>query len=168
MIQIVIGNIIALIASVIMVLSGYVKEKKKILLVQTIQIGLSVVSNLVLGGYSGAIINAVNCVRNIICYKDKLGTKEKILLIVVSSVLTLLFNNLGWIGWLPLLSTVVYIMFMNIKDVTKFKALIIFTILEWLVYDFYIKAYTAAVFDFLTIVTSTIAIIQIIKKEKGE
>lgn len=168
MIQIVIGNIIALIASVIMVLSGYVKEKKKILLVQTIQIGLSVVSNLVLGGYSGAIINAVNCVRNIICYKDKLGTKEKILLIVVSSVLTLLFNNLGWIGWLPLLSTVVYIVFMNIKDVTKFKALIIFTILEWLVYDFYIKAYTAAVFDFLTIVTSTIAIIQIIKKEKGE
>lgn len=37
--QIIIGNIVALIASIIMVYSGYLKQKKKILYVQTIQIG---------------------------------------------------------------------------------------------------------------------------------
>ena len=40
--QIIIGNIVALIASIIMVYSGYLKQKKQILYAQTIQIGLSV------------------------------------------------------------------------------------------------------------------------------
>lgn len=167
MVQIVIGNIIALIASILMVSAGYIKEKKKILFTQIIQIGLSVASNLVLGGYTGAIINAVSCVRDILCYKDKLGVKEKIILIVLSATLTLLFNNLGWIGLLPLISTTVYIIFVSVKDVKKFKYLTIFAMSTWLIYDFTIKAYTAAIFDFLTIVTSIIAIIQIIKKEQG-
>ena len=62
---IVIGNIIALIASIIMVYSGLLKQKKKILYTQTIQILLAVISNIVLGGLTGAIINALSCVRNI-------------------------------------------------------------------------------------------------------
>ena len=53
MIQMVIGNIIALIASLLMVYSGIIKQKKKILYVQTVQIGLSVASNIVLGGIVG-------------------------------------------------------------------------------------------------------------------
>ena len=48
--KLIIGNIVALIASLIMVYSGYLKQKKKILYVQTIQIGLSVLSNIILGG----------------------------------------------------------------------------------------------------------------------
>ena len=163
---IIIGNVIALTASIIMVYSGYLKEKKKILFTQLIQIALAVVSNLILGGYTGAIINAVGCVRNVLCYKDKLGTKEKVFLIVISAILSIAFNNLGWIGYMPLVSTTVYIIFMNIKDVKKFKYLTIVTMILWFVYDFYIKAYTAAIFDFMTVITSTIAIIQIIRKKE--
>ena len=167
--RIVIGNIIALVASILMVYAGYIKVKKKILFTQIIQILLSVVSNLVLGGYTGAIINAVSCVRDILCYKDKLGTKEKVVLIIASTVFSIMFNNLGWIGYLPLISTVVYIIFMSVKDVKKFKYLTIFAMASWLIYDIYIKAYVAAVFDAFTIITSIIAIIQIIrKKEKNK
>lgn len=164
--RIVIGNIIALIASLLMVYAGYIKVKKKILFTQIIQIGLSIVSNLVLGGYTGAIINAISCVRDILCYKDRLGTKEKVGLIVASAVLSIIFNNLGWIGYLPLVATTVYIIFMSVKDVKKFKYLTIFAMITWLTYDIYIKAYTAAIFDLLTIITNTIAVIQLIKKSK--
>ena len=107
--QIIIGNIIALIASIIMVYSGYLKQKKKILYAQTIQIGLSVLSNIVLGGITGAIINAISCVRNILCYKEKLNNKSKIILITLATILSLCFNNLGTIGLLPLISTITYI-----------------------------------------------------------
>ena len=113
MIQIIIGNIIALIASVIMVYSGYIKEKKKIFYVQTVQIGLSVISNLVLGGITGAIINAISCIRNILCYKEKLNTIAKIILIVLAIGLSLAFNNIGLIGLLQVGSTVTYILLMN-------------------------------------------------------
>ena len=161
MTQVVIGNIIALVASILMVLAGLQKKKKKILFIQIIQIALSVISNLVLGGYTGAIINALSCVRDILCYKDKMGTKEKVIIIILAVGLSLVFNNLGWIGLLPVVATVVYIILMNTKDVVKFKMLIIFSMIMWLLYDLYIKSYTSSAFDFASIITNLFAIWQI-------
>ena len=159
----VIGNIIALIASIFMVYSGIIKNKKKILYIQSIQIGLFVLSNLVLGGIPGAIINFVSFIRNILCYENKLELKEKILITIISIVFVLYFNNLGLIGLLPLVSMIIYIWFMTIKDVIKFKILIMITIVLWCIYDFSIGSYTSFIFDVFTIITNTISIIKIKK-----
>lgn len=164
---ILIANAIALIASLLMVYTGYIKKKEKILFFQTIQIGLSVISNLILGGITGAIINALGLIRNILCYKEKLNKIAQIILIILSILLGVYFNNLALIGLLPIISNVVYIVFMNIKDVIKFKYLIIFTMTMWLVYDIYIMSYTSAVFDLGTMIANIIAVIQI-KRNKGE
>lgn len=167
--MILIGNIIALIASVLMVYSGTIKDKKQILLVQSIQIGLSVVSNIVLGGITGAIINALSFARNILCYKDKFSLKEKIIFTILSIGLSIAFNNLGLIGYLPLVSTVVYLWLITLKDVVKFKYLIIFTMVLWAIYDITIKSYTSFAFDLFTVVTNLVAIYQIKrKKSKNE
>lgn len=159
----IIGNAIALIASILMVYSGIIKQKKKILYIQSIQIGLSVISNIVLNGISGAIINSISFIRNILCYKNKLGVNEKIILTILSVVLILCFNNLGLIGILPLISTIVYLWFMTIKNITKFKMLIIFTMVLWSIYDFTIQSYISCIFDIFTILTNTISIIKIKK-----
>lgn len=161
MINIIIGNIIALIASIMMVYSGYIKKKEKILYIQTIQIVLLVVSNIVLGGITGAIINAISCVRNILCYKNKLNNIAKAIIIILAITMSVAFNNLGVIGFLPLISTVAYVLLMNVKDIVKFKSLIIFTMLMWLCYDVCIQSYTSACFDFFNIVANVISIIQI-------
>lgn len=168
MIHIIIGNIIALIASILMVYSGFLKNKKHILYIQTIQIGLSTLSTIVLGGITGTIINALSCVRNILCYKDKLDLKAKIILIFLAITLSLTFNNQGFIGLFPLISTIAYISLMNTKDVIKFKCLIIFTMFMWLIYDLYIKSYTSAIFDFMNIIANIISIVQIGLKNKKE
>ena len=164
---ILIANAIALLASLLMVYTGYIKKKEKILFFQTIQIGLSVISNLILGGITGAIINALGLIRNILCYKEKLNKIAQIILIILSILIGVYFNNLALIGLLPIISNVVYIVFMNIKDVIKFKYLIIFTMTMWLVYDIYIMSYTSAVFDLGTMIANIIAVIQI-KRNKGE
>ena len=158
MVFVIIGNIIALIASLIMVYSGMLKQKKKILYFQTIQIGLSVISNIILGGISGAIINAINLIRNILCYKNRLKLKEKILITLLANILILKFNNLEIIGFLPLISTITYIWLMNIKDVRRFKVLIAFTMLMWFIYDLVIKSYTSAIFDALTIIVNLVSL----------
>ena len=105
----IIGNIFALMASIAMIITGILKDKKQILIVQAIQIGLFVISNLVLGGYVGAIINAISLIRNIICYKDKLGIKEIIIITILSVGLSLCFNNLGIVGLLPLIASTLYL-----------------------------------------------------------
>lgn len=152
-----------------MVYSGMLKQKKKILYFQTVQIGMSVISNIILGGITGAIINALSMIRNILCYKNKLGLKEKIIITILAIILTFKFNNLGYIGLLPLISTVSYIWLMNIKDVRKFKLLIIFTMLMWLIYDVVIKSYTSAIFDFMNIIANMLTLLQIklVKKVKN-
>jgi len=131
-----------------------------------IQIGLYAISNLVLGGYTGAIINVLCCFRDFLCYKDKLGIKEKVIIIIASTTLSIIFNNMGWIGYLPVISTAIYIMFMSVKDVIKFKYLTIFSMVAWAIYNFYIKLYTGMAFNIFTIITCIIAIVQIYKKRK--
>lgn len=137
------------------------KQKKKKLYFQTVQIGMSVISNIILGGITGAIINALSMIRNILCYKNKLGLKEKIIITILAIILTFKFNNLEYIGLLPLISTVSYIWLMNTKDVRKFKLLIIFTMLMWLIYDVVIKSYTSAIFDFMNIIANMLTLLQI-------
>ena len=162
-----IGNIIALVASILMVYSGIVKNKKKVIYIQSLQIGLFVVSNLVLNGISGAIINGISFIRNILCYKNKLGFKEKIIITCFSTILTIYFNNLGLVGYLPLISTTIYLWLMTIKDVKKFKILMIFTIILWCIYDFSIQSYTAGLFDTLTILANIISLIKIKENNKS-
>ena len=82
---------------------------------------MSVISNLVLGGISGAVVNAVSCVRNIVCYKNKLDMKAKMIFVVVTTILTIAFNNLLFIGLLPLAASLTYIVFMTERNVIKFK-----------------------------------------------
>ena len=166
--QIVIGNIIALIASILMVYSGYIKQKKKILYTQTIQLCFSSLSNIILGGITGGIIDLLGCVRNILCYKGKLNKVSKIILIILSTSLTLIFNNMGVLGLLPLISTITYILLMTINDVIKFKYLLIFTAFLWLVYSMCIQSYVGAAFNVMNIAANVSSIIQIKKHNKSE
>lgn len=168
MIQLIIGNLVAFIASLILVYVGYIKDKKKILYMQTIQIGLFVVSNLILGGIAGAIINAISCIRNILCYKDKLGIKEKVIITILSAIFTVQFNNIGLFGYLPLVSTILYLWTMNTKDIIKFKKILIITLVLWFIYDATIKSYTSVIFDLASIVANYVSIKQIrVKKSKS-
>lgn len=161
--MIILGNVIALIASIFMVIAGTVKNKKKMIYIQSIQIFLFVLSNAVLGGITGVITNLVSFIRNILCYKEKFNFKIKIILIGISVLLSLFFNNLGLIGFLPLISTIIYTSLMDVKDVVKFKCLNILATSLWLVYDIFILSYTSALFDAMFIIANIITIYQIKK-----
>lgn len=157
----IIGNIIALIASVIMILVSYVKSKKNIIKLQTIQMSLFVISNLVLGGITGGIINIANVVRNILCYKEKLTTPIIIIINIIIFILSIMFNNLGIIGWLPVIAAIIYTCFINTKSVINLKLLIIMTTIAWAIYDITIKSYTSLIFDVFSLITCIFSIAQI-------
>lgn len=165
MTQIICGNIVALFASILMVYSGIVKDRKKIIYIQALQILAFAISNLILGGYTGTIVNLISLARNYWCYKDKLTIDKKVIIILLSIVFSLMFNNLGFVGLLPLISTVVFTYFMTTKKTINLKYLIAFTSFLWLIYDVLIFSYISAVFDFLTILASTITIYQLSRKK---
>jgi hypothetical protein len=167
----ILGNIIALIAASLSVVIGIIKSKKKVLFTQTIQYITYATADFILGGITGAITNLIGIFRNVLCYKEKLSKIIIAIIILISIILTLIFNNLGFIGLLPLFNNIVYTIFINVKDEFKFKILILTQMILWLIYDLTIKAYTSAIFEVITIISCIITGYQIYinrKKEKQQ
>ena len=163
--NLIIGNLIAFTASGLMIYSGTRKKKDEILYIHSVEKVLATLSNIVLGGITGAITSAIGFVRNLLCYKNKLVTKQKLIIIILMSSLSLYFNNLGIVGILPVIATAIYTLFMDIKDIIKFKILTISTTMLWVVYNFYILAYASIVFQTLQIIANGIAIYKICKEK---
>ncbi len=156
-----IGNAILFLASLIMVSLGLVKNKKQILLLQTIQIFMMGIGCLFLGSIPAAIINGFSCVRNMLAYHDKLNPKSKSILIALCTSCSLTFNNIGIWGLFPIISSILFVIFIDTKDVSKFKQLEIVSTTLWLAHDIHILAYTAVIFDILTIATNAVAFVQL-------
>ena len=167
MIQIVIANIIDFLASMVQIYTGAVKDKAKILLLQILQLGMQTVSMLLLGAIPGAISNVLSCIRNYLCYKDVFTWPVKIVLIVISFVLTVVFNNQGLLGYLPFAVCTVYVLLMDMKDEIKFKLLVTLTFVPWVVYYLVIKSYTGALFAAITIVTSFWTLYKMVKAKNA-
>lgn len=162
----IIGNIISLVASIIMIISGYVKSRQKTLYWQTIQVGLSTIACFVLGAISGGIVNLLSIPRNILAYKDKLLFQIKLIIWLTTISLSIYFNTNGIIGYFPLISTTTYIFLMDKLTGIKFKVLTIFTMVIWTVHDFYVKNYVQVAFNVSTVIASIIAIYRINKESK--
>ena len=67
--RLLIGNAFALIASIVMVAIGLIKDKKKTLIFQALDYGLMSIGNIILSGVAGFISNIISIIRNIICIK---------------------------------------------------------------------------------------------------
>ncbi len=167
---IIIGNIIGLLGSSFMVIGGYLKNKNHAITAQTMQLLFLSISNLILGSLSGFINNLINCVRNVFSVKNKLTIPIKLIIIILSIILTIKYNNLGVIGYLPLINNIIFIIFMNTKSDLNFKFLTIFYMSLWLIHNIYIKAFTTSIFNIITIITCLIAIYKIlsIKDDKNK
>lgn len=162
--NVLVGNIVAFIAAILMVYTGLIIKKNKILIFQIVQMILLMASNIVLGSITGAISNAIGCIRNYLCYKEKLNFINKVLIIIVTTIISLSINTLGVIGWLPILSTILYTWLIDTKNIIHFKLSIIITMLMWFIHDFYIKSYVMAIMDILTVVTTFISLYKLKQK----
>ena len=153
-----IGNSVALVASILMVYAGIIKSPKKVIFVQSIQIGLLSLSNFILGGISGSIINGLSLIRNILCYNKIYNWLVKLIISSLSIILTFKFNKLGISGYIPLISTLPYVLFMDIKDPKKFKYLNIYCMSTWTLYDLSIKSFASIPFDIGCVISNIIGI----------
>ena len=163
--MILIGNIVAFVGCIIMVLIGFVKKKERILALQCVQFAFMGTGNLLLGGMSGFISNGVSIARNLVLAKHENTLILKVGFIVVQVVLTMLSGGNGLIEWLPIISAVVYTWFLNLKNPVTFKMMIICCQLMWLVYDWCYLNYVAVTFDVLTVISTVIGIRMLLKEK---
>ena len=164
---VIIANVIDLIAAFLQIGSGSIKQKSKILVVQIIQLLLQAVSMLLLGGVTGAVNNVLSCYRNYLCYKEKLNTLWKVILIAASIGMTVFLNEQGFLGIIPAAVCTVYIIFMDVKDPVKFKLLVMLSFVPWMFYHFILKSYVGAIFDIATILTNAVTLYVMVKEKNA-
>lgn len=164
--MILLGNILSLFGCCMMVAIGLVKKKEKILLYQCVQLSLQGLGYLALGAFSGAVANLVSIARNLVFTKTKGSLWLKLLFIAIQVGLAAAGWNGRAIEVLPILTTVLFVAFLDTKSDLTFKAVNMACMVMWATYDWTYHNYVAFTCDILTIVSSGVALVGLMKKKQ--
>ena len=171
MIQVMLGNIFSLLATVSDLYSVSRKTARSMLAAQTVTQALLGCSSLMLGGYSAVVQNAVSILRNLAALKKPSGKGIEYGLIAAGVVLGIAFNNLGWIGWLPIVSNLAYSIsvFRFREDEYSLKIAFTVCVALYIVFNFRIMNYVGAVSNIVVFSTSALSVIRSrsLKREKN-
>ena len=162
---IIIANIFGVVSALLLTYMGKVKEKNKVLKLQMVQTFFGGLCDYLLGAYPSVFTNVINIVRNFLVTRGKFNKLYMFVLIVITSILVLTFNNKGYLGLIPLGNFIFYTIFVNTKDNIVFKYIFIVSMITWVIYDFIIKAYTSSAFDLIVVIVAVITLIKMIKEK---
>ena len=163
---ILIANIFGFVGASLMAGIGLLKKKQQLLLVQCVQFLIMGIANLLLGGITGFISNIASIARNLFCLKWEYTTLWKIVFIVVHILLSAGANNLGLLGWFPVVSAVLFTWFLDLKNEVHLKIVIIIAQMLWIFYDFNLKNYVTFVFGIITVISNLLGIWMILRDRK--
>jgi hypothetical protein len=75
----------------------------------------------------------------------------------------------GIIIWFPIIGTTLFTLFLDVKSDVKLKVVIVISQVFWLIYDYVIMNFASLTFDVLTIISTMVGIVMILRgKEKEE
>ena len=105
-INIIIGNLISLIAGIFIILSMWVNDEKQAYKYQFWNAFILIISSVFFFSWTGVTTMAIAASRNAMVYYDRLTSYWTVFFIVISVVLGLLVNTMGFIGLLPIVAIV--------------------------------------------------------------
>lgn len=161
--KIVIANFIMLAGCILLVIAGAAKKARHTVILQTVQLFLAATANFILGGYTGATLNIVSIIRNIIVLKGKYTMLVRIGFVLIMIAAGIYTNNRGLLGYGIILGNAVFTACLGIEREEILKLALAFCILWWAMYDLMNMNYVGAVFDIATFVSSIIGFIRIRK-----
>ena len=158
MINIILGNITSLLSCLLDSYSATKKNKKDMLTVQCFSVVVYAISNTLLKAYSTVVQNVCALVRNVLAAK---GIKNKVIeyLIIASALFFgIYFNNLGFIGLLPVFGNVEYsICLFLLKDNVKgIKLSFLICNICFIILNIYVKNYVGFFFTSITVITTVV------------
>ena len=106
--SLIIGNVCSVLAMITDSVSANQKSPRAVLLVQSFSQLIYCIGTVVLKGYSGAVQNAVSILRNLVAIRGIHSKAVEWTLVALGVILGLAFNNLGFMGLLPVLANLQY------------------------------------------------------------
>ena len=168
--DLIIGNLCSLFATIADVVSTSRKKVRDFLLFQCIGQAFYLLGTLVLKGYSAAVQNAVCILRNLAAIKN---IKSKVLewaLVGIALVLGLVFNNMGWLGLLPVVANFQYsLAVFRFKDrEVPLKISFLINVVMYMVFNFVIFNYVGTIANGFLIVSTIVFLVKHQKEKEKE
>lgn len=164
--SLIVGNVFSLLSAICIAVSAAKRNKKGFMLWQIGDTLFGVFANLALMAYAALIISIACLVRNILSYKEKLTMKITLFLVMLSIVIGVYINNLGIIGWLPIVASASFTICIYVtKNEQQMRYALVLNQLLWLAHNLYVQAYPSAV---ACIGISVWTVAQIIKNKEWQ
>ena len=163
---VILGNIFSLLSVVCIAVSVVKKSKKDFMYWQIGDTFFGILSTIVLSAYAALVINSIYLVRNILSYKGRLTKNITYILLIFSILIGLYVNNLGLIGYLPIIASANFTICVYLtKNEQQMRWALVSNLLLWFVHDIYVQAYPSAITD---AVLSAWTLLQICKNRKTD
>ncbi len=161
--NIVIGNVISLIAGVFIILSMWVNDEKKAYFYQFLNAFILMFSSVFFFSWTGVTTMAIAASRNLMVYKDKLTRNWTIFFIIISIALGLIVNTMGFVGLLPIIA-IVQITLCNfyLKSIKTIKTSFIVNSAIYVVYFLAIFDFSSAAIESFTALIGIISLYKLI------
>ena len=164
--NIIIGNIISLIAGVFIILSMWVNDEKQVYKYQFLNAFILAISSVFFLSWTGVTTMAIAATRNAMVYYERLTFNWTIFFIVISIVLGLLVNSMGFVGLLPIIA-IVQITLCNyyLKTIKPIKTGFIVNSAIYIVYFLAILDFSSAAIESITALIGVVSLVRLIKSE---
>ena len=166
-INIIIGNIISLIAGIFIILSMWVNDEKQAYRYQFWNAFILMISSVFFFSWTGVTTMAIAASRNAMVYRDKLTFKWTIFFIVISIILGLIVNTMGFVGILPIIA-IVQITLCNyyLKSIKTIKTSFIVNSAIYIIYFLAILDISSATIESVTALIGLVSLARLIMSEK--
>lgn len=161
--NIIIGNVISFIAGIFIILSMWVNDEKQAYKYQFLNAFILMISSVFFLSWTGVTTMAIAASRNAMVYKDKLTMNWTIFFIVISVVLGLLVNTMGFVGLLPIIA-IIQITLCNyyLKTIKPIKIGFIVNSAIYIVYFLAILDFASATIESITALIGVVALARLI------
>lgn len=164
--QEIIAQVIGFVGTGILFLSYQMPKKKQIVFCQILSISIFTAHYLLLGVWTGAMMNAIALVKTVLYYFDDrvwFGKTQRILFTILFSAVILAAGIWTWQDWtsvLPLLAMLINTLAYNIRKEKWFRLCMFPTSPLWLVYNLLNHSIPGLIGEILTTISIISAIIR--------
>ena len=162
------AQIIGLLAVATFLLSYQQKKRKNIILFNTLSRCLYILQYMLLGAFSGAVLDVLGAVSSVVAGKKHKGFVKrhaKAVFIAINGVIILAgvliaFYNKRWLDLFPIAGVLLHTSAFWISDEKIIRRVSLLGSPFWLVYNLFSQAYGSAIGDLLTMGSIVIAMIR--------
>lgn len=172
----IIPQIVGLLAVAVFLLSYQQKKRKHIIITNAISRSLYILQYILLGAFSGAVLDILGLISSVIAEKKDLPFFKKHLklifftvnIMIIASGTAIAVINKSFLDIFPIIGVLLHTSAFWITNEKKIRIVSLLGSPFWFVYNFLSRAYGSSIGDILTMVSIVIAMIKYRKSEANE